>query len=333
MKSSIVILMLVTASGPALAKLVPQSAHAPRAKVTAQSTPAPKREKPELITDEALKSGPSACMTMLREIADFTPQPDRAGPGECGGSDLVQLDAIKMPDGSRVAVTPAPMLRCKMAESVAEWMRSDMGPAVSSELAKPVKALVTASGYHCRPRNGVKGAKISEHGRGNAMDITGFKLAGGEVVDLTRPAVSKLLRDKARVSTCGRFTTVLGPGSDAYHESHIHVDLAERSRGHRMCQWDVRETAPVVANATPALPRWPVGVAKASSEAANANASASLVSVTPSPATADANASAKLISRPAAASEPAPETADVPLPLRRPFELVYASPRHSTRYR
>jgi len=33
----------------------------------------------------------------------------------------------------------------------------------------------------------------------------------------------------------------LGPGSDGYHENHIHVDLAERAGGHRMCQWDVRE--------------------------------------------------------------------------------------------
>jgi hypothetical protein len=46
---------------------------------------------------------------------------------------------------------------------------------------------------------------------------------------------------------CGRFTTVLGPGSDGYHETHIHVDLAERRGGYRMCQWDVRDPAPVAA--------------------------------------------------------------------------------------
>ena len=34
---------------------------------------------------------------------------------------------------------------------------------------------------------------------------------------------------------------MLGPGSDAYHKDHIHVDLAERAHGYRMCQWDVRE--------------------------------------------------------------------------------------------
>jgi hypothetical protein len=133
------------------------------------------------------------------------------------------------------------------------------------------------------------------------------------VIDLTRPAVSKLLRDKARVSACGRFTTVLGPGADAHHESHIHVDLAERSHGHRLCQWDVREEAPVVAKATPAPQQWPVSTIK------------------PSPAPTNANASATLVSLSSVASEPAPETADVPLPLRRPFELVYAGRKFSHR--
>ena len=40
---------------------------------------------------------------------------------------------------------------------------------------------------------------------------------------------------------------MLGPGSDGYHENHIHVDLMERRSGFRgMCQWDVRmpETTP-----------------------------------------------------------------------------------------
>jgi hypothetical protein len=35
--------------------------------------------------------------------------------------------------------------------------------------------------------------------------------------------------------------TVLGPGSDGYHEEHVHVDLAERRGGYRICEWDVRE--------------------------------------------------------------------------------------------
>jgi Extensin-like protein C-terminus len=52
--------------------------------------------------------------------------------------------------------------------------------------------------------------------------------------------------------------TVLGPGSDGYHEDHVHVDLAERRNGYRICEWDVREpaeaSAAVLADTVP-LPR------------------------------------------------------------------------------
>jgi hypothetical protein len=57
-------------------------------------------------------------------------------------------------------------------------------------------------------------------------------------VDVT---VAKEFREELRDSACHRFTTVLGPGSDSSHESHVHLDLIERRQGFRMCQWDVRE--------------------------------------------------------------------------------------------
>jgi hypothetical protein len=48
------------------------------------------------------------------------------------------------------------------------------------------------------------------------------------------------LRQKMRASACARFSTVLGPGSDGYHEEHIHLDLAERRNGYKLCQWELR---------------------------------------------------------------------------------------------
>jgi hypothetical protein len=81
---------------------------------------------------------------------------------------------------------------------------------------------------------------MSEHGRGNAIDIRGVMLAR-QKFELTDVNVSRTFRDKIRASACARFMTVLGPGSDGYHEGHVHVDLAERRNNHRMCQWDVRD--------------------------------------------------------------------------------------------
>ena len=58
------------------------------------------------------------------------------------------------------------------------------------------------------------------------------------------PRFRRISATEFAAAACDRFTTVLGPGSDSYHETHIHLDLAQRYRGYRMCQWDVREPKP-----------------------------------------------------------------------------------------
>jgi hypothetical protein len=134
---------------------------------------------------------------------------------------------------------------------VAEFIRADVGPAVA-ELGAPLAAVTELDSYECRSRNRVPGAKLSEHGKGNALDISAVKLRNGAVFNLTDPLVSKPFRERMRTLACGRFTTVLGPGSDGYHNDHIHLDLIERSHGYRICQWNVLE--PAVAGDVP-LPR------------------------------------------------------------------------------
>ena len=39
---------------------------------------------------------------------------------------------------------------------------------------------------------------------------------------------------------------MLGPASDGFHENHVHVDLAERRSGYRICQWVVRDASDLV---------------------------------------------------------------------------------------
>ena len=42
---------------------------------------------------------------------------------------------------------------------------------------------------------------------------------------------------------------MLGPGSDGYHEEHIHLDLEPRRNDYKICEWDVRVPPPVEAQA------------------------------------------------------------------------------------
>jgi hypothetical protein len=188
-------------------------------------------------------SEPSACRTRLETMAAVDPIPRLIGPGACGGGDMVQLNAVLMPDEARVALKPAPVLRCEMAEQLTLWVRNEAAPRVA-QAGTLLRSVDTYDDFDCRGRNRVFGAKMSEHGKGNAVDVRSFTLADGHVMELTDITAPKDLRDGLRESACARFTTVLGPGSDGYHEAHIHLDLAERSRGSRICQWDVREPPP-----------------------------------------------------------------------------------------
>jgi hypothetical protein len=94
---------------------------------------------------------------------------------------------------------------------------------------------------------------MSEHGRANALDIGGLRLGDGRLIRLTDVDVSADWRTAVRTSACSRFNTVLGPGSDGHHEEHIHLDLAERHGGYKMCHWVVREPVlePVVEAKNP----------------------------------------------------------------------------------
>jgi hypothetical protein len=103
--------------------------------------------------------------------------------------------------------------------------------------------------YECRGRNRVSGATLSEHGRADALDVRGFKLANKETLVLADPNVPKSFRDAIRASACARFSTVLGPGSDAEHAEHVHLDLIQRRNNYKMCQWDVHESPEPAAQA------------------------------------------------------------------------------------
>ncbi|WP_420134313.1 extensin family protein [Rhodopseudomonas sp.] len=214
--------------------------------------PAPAAQPPAQADAKPQPKPPSACRLALTEQIAIAPSiPDINDPGGCGGTDLVRLEAVVLPDGARVALTPAATLRCSMASAVAEWVRADVAP-LASALQSRLAALDNFDSYECRGRNRVRGAKLSEHGKANAIDIRGLKLASGRLLSLTDRTSPRAIRESVRQSVCDRFSTVLGPGSDGYHEDHIHLDLAQRRKDYRMCQWDVLEPLPQIAPLLPA---------------------------------------------------------------------------------
>lgn len=196
---------------------------------------------------------PSACRLALTDDIAIAPTlPPIAGPGACGGDDIVRLEAVVLPDKSRVPLKPAATLRCPMAAAVAEWVRGDVA-AIAADAGTAVSELDNFDSFDCRGRNRLAGARISEHGRANALDVRGVRFASGQFVSFTDRTIARELREKFLATVCARFSTVLGPGSDWYHEDHVHLDLAERRNGYRICQWEIWDPLPKIAPLLPAV--------------------------------------------------------------------------------
>jgi hypothetical protein len=195
---------------------------------------------------------PSACRLALTDAIAIAPSiPDIKGPGECGAEDVVRLEAVVLADKRRVSVKPAAILRCAMASEIANWIRIDMA-SLATSLGSVITDLDNLDSFECRGRNGIAGAKMSEHGRANALDVHDLKLANGQTISFTDRTVSREVRESVLHSMCARFTTVLGPGSDGYHEEHIHLDLMERHNNYKICQWNVWDPLPQIAPLLPA---------------------------------------------------------------------------------
>src|SRR5436305_14743574 len=125
-----------------------------------------------------------------------------------------------------------------MASALADWIRTDIAP-LAAGLESAISDLDNFDSFECRGRNRVVGARLSEHGRANALDLRAFKLANGRSISLTGRTVAPELRHSVLHSACTRFSTVLGPGSDWYRADHMHLDLLRRGMDDRICQGDV----------------------------------------------------------------------------------------------
>jgi len=228
----------------------PRPAEAPSAERDSPDKKEQANGKPEQAAPTAPEQ--SACRLALTDEVAIAPSiPDIKGDCGCGGEDLVRLEAIVLPDKRQVSVKPAAILRCKMAAALADWIRSDIAP-LAERLGTAVSNLDNFDSFECRGRNRVVGAQLSEHGRANALDVRAFKFVDGSTISLTDRTVPRGLRENVLHSACTRFSTVLGPGSDGYHEDHIHLDLMERRNNYRICQWDVWDPLPQKAPLLPA---------------------------------------------------------------------------------
>ena len=149
------------------------------------------------------------------------------GPGACGIA-----DAYRVKEAAGVYLSPSALLSKRATGRLDFWLREHAVPIVGKKGGGLVGIRVAAH-YACRTRNNRKGAKLSEHAKGNAIDISEFILADGSRISVLNGwngKDAKVLR-QLHASACGPFGTVLGPNSDRFHKDHFHFDVADYRSG------------------------------------------------------------------------------------------------------
>ena len=156
-------------------------------------------------------------------------------PGKISGCGIGE--AVKIRSVSGIALSQQSLMDCTTARALKSWVDRGVVPAVGKRGGGVVQLRVAAH-YACRTRNNRKGARISEHGKGRAIDISAFTLRDGNEISVLkhwgRGKNGRVLKKMHRAA-CGPFGTVLGPNSDRYHRDHFHFDTA-RYRGGSYCR-------------------------------------------------------------------------------------------------
>lgn len=231
---------MVTAAAAAPDAATPLPMPDPRGRPPAEApatpppSPAPAAEPPAAPSETTLCHG-----ELARLGGQFTPATPSAGAAQCRVESPVRLDSVTL-DGRIVRFPDRPLVACRFAVRLVSFTRDLAAPVARGITGADLTALGTGNGLECRPRNHVAGARLSAHGLGLAVDVAWIEVAGRPRIAVEAPGSpeGERLVDSLRRAGCGWFTTVLGPGSDAAHANHLHLDGEPRGRDgqSRFCQ-------------------------------------------------------------------------------------------------
>jgi len=163
--------------------------------------------------------------------ADFTPLPDRYYGAGCSTLDTVELSALHGDDANFTLSNLGPVT-CPLADTFAGWARYGVDRAARVVLGSALVRIETYGSYNCRDVAGTD--RLSAHATANAIDVAAFDLADGRRISVKAdwnggtPAERKFLRI-VHNSACKRFGTVLGPGYNAAHKDHFHLERSASS--------------------------------------------------------------------------------------------------------
>ncbi|MEB2843878.1 extensin [Rhizobiales bacterium RZME27] len=187
---------------------------------------------------EAMPASEASCRVELRRLGVEFRNAERISDGpSCGIDYPVELTGLS----GDIDVKPSVKLNCQTTLAFARWVKYELAPSSRYRYWSGVKRIVPLGGYSCRRMNNSrqKYNPMSEHSRGNAIDVGKFVLKNGKDIDVRKKGLFSFregaLLKAVRTDSCKYFNTVLGPGSNKEHWNHFHFDLRQRKSSSRYC--------------------------------------------------------------------------------------------------
>jgi hypothetical protein len=179
-----------------------------------------------------------SCRRELQRMGvEFRDKPRISDGPSCGIDYPVELSGLS----GNIDVKPAVTLNCQTTLAFAKWVKNELAPSSRLRYLTGVKTIEPLGGYSCRRMNNSRQRynPMSEHARGNAIDVGKFVLKNGHEIDVRKKGLFSFregaLLKAVRSDSCKYFNTVLGPGSNKEHWNHFHFDLRSRATGNRYC--------------------------------------------------------------------------------------------------
>ena len=200
--------------------------------VVSESTP------PEPLLDawslNAREDG-EACRAELKAAGfKFSPMPDQKAVDKNGCGIPHGVIVMKGPTG--VVYDPPIMVDCTMARALSS-IEKIVQEEAETNLHSKIARIANLGAFACRPRNYRKGASLSAHAFGSAVDIAAFHPAKGTPAVVLRddpesPRSTAAQDDRRRFLHVafqrfrreGDLTYAVGPDFNAIHHNHFHLD-------------------------------------------------------------------------------------------------------------
>jgi hypothetical protein len=151
----------------------------------------------------------------------YTPLQDAPTSEKCGLRNALTLDRTLTPYSATLSMT------CAETAALYTWERHVARPAAVEILGSPIARIETYGSFSCR--NIAGSGRLSEHAHANAVDISGFRLEDGRLIDVKThwkkggPEAAFLKR--VHDGGCDVFSVTLGPDYNAAHRDHFHFDM------------------------------------------------------------------------------------------------------------